>query len=192
MDDHALVAAVARRDPAGLETMYRRYADRLHAYCASIAHDPDIAADAVHDTFLLAVHRIDQLRDPARLRAWLYAIARRECLRLMRTEARSLPLDAAGDVAADTTDPIATVHAEHVRELVRAATDGLSGTDREVVDLTLRHGLTAAELATTLGISANQAHARLSRARNHLLLALGALMLARTAAETSPNHAATV
>ena len=92
VDDPALVAALVRRDPEGLEGVYRRYADRLYTYCVSVLHDRDAAADVVHDTFLIAVHRAGQLREPERLRAWLYTIARRECLRVLRAGTRQVPL----------------------------------------------------------------------------------------------------
>ena len=174
---------MARRDPAGLEGVYRRYADRLYAYCVSILHDRDAAADVLHDTFLIAVHRIHQLRDPDRLRAWLYAVAQRECLRSLRHAARDVPLSAApgsGDGFVDPDPDLeATVHARQVSELVGAAVDGVSDTDRQVIHLSLRHGLTAPEIAAVLGVSVNHANARLSRARGSLLHALGALMLAR-------------
>ena len=37
----------------------------------------------LQDTFLIAVSRLDGLRDPDRLDAWLHAVARNECLRLL-------------------------------------------------------------------------------------------------------------
>lgn len=43
--------------------------------------DRDEAADVLHDTFLVAGARLHHLRDPAKLRPWLFAIARHETLR---------------------------------------------------------------------------------------------------------------
>src|SRR5690606_14590265 len=80
VDDRALVAALVAGDPRGLEGAYRAHADRIYTYCRGVLRDPDAAADAVHDTFVLASQRAHQLRGPARLRSWLYAIARNECL----------------------------------------------------------------------------------------------------------------
>ena len=36
---------------------------------------PDRAADAVQDTFVIAAANLGGLRDPRRLRPWLYAVA---------------------------------------------------------------------------------------------------------------------
>jgi RNA polymerase sigma factor (sigma-70 family) len=178
MDDRALVAAMAAGDPRGLDGAYRRYAPRLYAYCRATLRDADAAADAVQDTFVIAGRRAGQLREPERLLPWLYAIARHECLRQLRQRRREAPADL-DEVTADTADLGAGVRAAELRELVHAAAAGLGDGDREVIELALRHGLSAADVGAVLGVSANHAHARLSRARAQLERALGVLLVAR-------------
>jgi RNA polymerase sigma factor (sigma-70 family) len=189
MDDRALVAALVSGDPRGLEGAYRTYSNRLYTYCRGFLHDPDAAADAVHDTFVLASQRADQLREPDRLRPWLYAIARNECLRQLRGRARQVPLAEAGDVTAPEVDPVTGLRAAEIQELVWAAADGLNPGDREVFELAVRHELPAPEISTMLGVSVAHAHARLSRARAQLERALGALLVARTGTEECPQLA---
>lgn len=179
MDDITAVAAMRNGESMGLETIYRRYADRLYDYCVALLRDPELAADAVHDTFLIASRRIDDLRDPERLRPWLYTIARREALRASRARRHLRTLDPTMDPAAATTDPGARVFEDQVRDLMTHAMRGLSANDHEVIALALRHDLSPAQTAEVLGVSPNHAHARLSRARQSLLKALGALTVAR-------------
>jgi RNA polymerase sigma factor (sigma-70 family) len=167
------------RDPAGLEGAYRRYADELYTYARSLTGDRDAAIDIVHDTFLLATERVEQLRDPGRLRPWLYAIARSIGLRHLRRQARHAPLEAAGEVKADTVDLLRDVQAGGVADLVRSAMAGLSERDAEIVELAVRHRLAAPDVAAVLGLPLNHAHARLSRAREQLLVCLGVLLVAR-------------
>ncbi|MGC5033834.1 RNA polymerase sigma factor [Micromonospora sp. DT229] len=188
-DDTALVEAMRRGERAGLEGMYRRYADRLYTYARTMVRDPEAAADAVHDAFLTAGQRIGQLREPDRLRSWLYAIVRNECLRQLRERSRSLPLDEAGEPVADADDPATGVNAEQVRALVHAAVAALNPGDREVVHLAIRHNLSTVDIGAALGVPANHAHARLSRARSQLERALGALLVARTGARDCPTLA---
>ena len=180
--DRALVAAITAGDPAGLEGAYRRYADRLHAYSRSLVGDREAAADVVHDTFLIAAERIGQLREPDRLGAWLYAIARSECLQRLRQRRRTVTWADPPELAADATDPGRAVQTAQIRALVRAATAGLNSGDREVIELAVRHDLSPAAISTVLGVSANHAHARVSRAREQLEGALGALLVARSGA----------
>ncbi|HEX6873859.1 MAG TPA: sigma-70 family RNA polymerase sigma factor [Micromonosporaceae bacterium] len=177
-DDQTLAAALAGGDPAGLDGVYRRYADRLFTFARAIVGDADTAADVVHDTFLLASERVGQLRDPNRLGPWLYAIARNECLARLRSRRRTVQL-ADDAVPVVDTDPGRAVQAEQVRALVHGAAAALNDGDREVIELAVRHGLSPADIAEVLGVSTNHAHARLSRARTQFESALGALIVAR-------------
>ena len=75
-----MVAAVVAGDADGIAEAYDRYAASLYAYGYWLLPGP-AAAEVVLDTFLIAVSRLDGLRDPDRLDAWLHAVARNECLR---------------------------------------------------------------------------------------------------------------
>ena len=81
MRDGEVGAAIAVGDPGGLAEAYDRYAPALYTYCRSLVPEPGEAADAVQDTFVIAAAELTGLRDRHRLRPWLYAVARNECLR---------------------------------------------------------------------------------------------------------------
>src|ERR1700689_4756120 len=85
MQDSEVVASIAAGDPRGLAVAYDRYADPLYKYCRTLLRDPADAADAVQDTFVIAASRLHGLAEPDRLRAWLYAVARNESLRIPRS-----------------------------------------------------------------------------------------------------------
>jgi RNA polymerase sigma factor (sigma-70 family) len=179
MRDREIVAAVVAGDSAGLAAAYDSYAAVLHAYCRSLLAEPADAADAVQDTFVIAAAKLGDLRDPDRLRPWLYAVARNECYRRLRGQARLASLEEAGDVSATTDASSGTGRAE-LRELVTAALAGLNPGDRDVIELNLRHDVDGPDLADALGVPLNQAHALASRARSQLDRSLGALLVART------------
>ena len=75
-----MVRAVVAGDADGIAEVYDRYAGSLYAYGHWLLPGPE-AAGVVQDTFLIAVSRLDGLRDPDQLDAWLHAVARNECLR---------------------------------------------------------------------------------------------------------------
>jgi RNA polymerase sigma factor (sigma-70 family) len=183
MRDHEIVAAIVAGDPAGLAAAYDGYAAPLHAYCRSLLAEPADAADAVQDTFVIAAAKVGDLREPDRLRPWLYAVARNECYRRLRGQARFAPLDAAGDVSDTQADASTTAGRAELRDLVAAALAGLNPSDREVIELNLRHEVEGRDLADALGVPLNQAHALASRARGQLERSLGVLLVARTGRE---------
>ena len=182
MLDREIVAAIVAGDPAGLEAAYDRYAPSLYAYCQSLLAEPADAADAVQDTFIIAAGKLSALRDPDRLRPWLYAVARNECRRRLRS-AGSAPLDEAAGVTDETTDLGAGLEQAELREVVWSALAGLTPSEREIIELSLGHELDGADLADALGVPRNQAHAMASRARAHFEAALGVLLVARAGQE---------
>jgi RNA polymerase sigma factor (sigma-70 family) len=180
MRDTELVASIAAGDPDGLAAAYDRYADPLFTYCRTFLSDPADAADVVQDTFVLAASKIDNLRDPERLRSWLYAIARNQCRRQLRARNRTSALDEAPDVADDSADVNEDVERAERTRLVQEALPGLNASEREVIELQLRHQLEPAEMASVLGVSRNHVHSLLSRGREQLEACLAVLVVGKT------------
>ena len=180
MLDRDIVAAIVAGDPAGLEAAYDSYAPSLYAYCQSLLSEPADAADAVQDTFIIAAGKLSALRDQDRLRPWLYAVARNECRRRIRSAGSAAPLDEAAGVTDDTTDLGADLEQAELREVVWSALAGLTPSEREIIELNLGHELAGADLADALGVPRNQAHAMASRARAHFETALGVLLVSRS------------
>jgi RNA polymerase sigma factor (sigma-70 family) len=190
MEDRKMVAAIVAGQTDGLAAAYDRYAPALYSYCRALLGEPADADDAVQDTFIIAAAKLGALRDPERLRPWLYAVARNECRRRLRSRALSAPLDEAGEVTDETVDLGADAERAELRALVRAVLAGLGPRDREIIELNLRHDLAGRDLADALGVSVNQAHALASRARAQFETALGALLVARTGRDACPELAA--
>ena len=95
MHDRDVVAAIVAGEPEGMAEAYDRYAASLYAYCHSMLPGPE-AAEAVRDTFLISVLRLDGLRGADRLDAWLHAVARNECQRRLGPEGPEEPEDPEG------------------------------------------------------------------------------------------------
>ena len=180
MRDSELVASIVAGDPSGLAAAYDRYAEPLYKYCRSMLSNPADAANAVQDTFVIASSRLAELRDPGRLRAWLYAVARNECLRILGSP-RPAPRLTVPPGMADTVIDITEGAAERaeLRALLTTAARGLNPAEREVLELQLRQGLEAAEVADVLGVSRSQAASLASRARDQLEACLAVLLVGR-------------
>jgi RNA polymerase sigma factor (sigma-70 family) len=184
MRDREIVAAIAAGDPAGLARAYDEYAESLYGYCGWMLGEPDRAADAVQDMFVIAAS-LGGLRDPGRLRPWLYAVARNECHRRLR--AGEAGLDAVPGLVGRSAGAGGDAERAELRGFVRAAMDGLRPGEREVIELALGHDLSGADLAAVLGVSRNQAFAVASRARGRLEREAGVLLVARTGRWACPT-----
>ncbi len=132
----------------------------------------------MHDTFITAYRKLDQLRDPSRLRSWLFAIARNEALSHGRKQKKAVPTEEL-EVTAASDGPDRLAETEELRELVWAAAAGLADRDRAALDLHLRQGLEGAALGEALGTSANNANVLMSRLRDQVERSLGAYLVAK-------------
>lgn len=192
VDDAALVVAARGGDRGAFAQIYDRYADRLHDYCWSLLRDREEAADATQDAFVLAAERLGQIRDPSRLRPWLYAVARSQSLRRLRARDRIIDKDGEQEMAA-VADPGAgperAAEQADLQQLVWDAAEGLSERDRSLLDLNLRHGLEGAELGEAMGVEAGHVYVLLTRVRDQVERALGALLVARMGREDCPELA---
>jgi RNA polymerase sigma factor (sigma-70 family) len=185
--DARLVRAATTGDRGAFAAIYDRYADRLHDFCWGLLRDRDEAADATQDAFLVAAERLGQLRDPERLRPWLYAVARSQALRRVRARSRVAPEEDMTDLPDTATGPEQSAHQADLRDLVWNAAAGLSERDRALLDLHLRHGLEGADLGQAIGVEPAHAYVLLTRLRDQVERSLGALLVARLGRDDCPD-----
>jgi RNA polymerase sigma factor (sigma-70 family) len=184
-DDHELVEALRRADADAPANLYDSYGERLHDYAFSLAGERELAADAVHDALVTAQGCVERLKEPGRLRAWLYA--------LTRFQARARLAHRSGTPAQGLPAPEFEEQADpELADLVHETRRELNGTDREVLELSLRHGLTPSEVGAVLALTSRQAAAKLARTRDHLEIAAAAVVLAKTGRAHCPDLSAMV
>ncbi|MFI6516911.1 sigma-70 family RNA polymerase sigma factor [Spirillospora sp. NPDC050679] len=184
--DAALVRAFAAASAAErdgiMRELVRRHEGPVKRYCASrLGGDPDAAADAAQETFIVALRRLADLRDPAVLRTWLIGIARNLTAQQVRRDAR-LRLALTGDI-----ERLEAPRAEQDAEFLRRATAAVDLVERvlptlppehqRMFELVGRRGCKGEELARELGVSTERAFKRAHAHREYLRRALGATVL---------------
>lgn len=167
-DVRALVARAATGDPAAWEMVYRRSYARLHAFARQRLISDHAADDAVSETMLRAINRIETFTwRGAGFDAWLYGILRNVLLESHRERARTLSM-------ADPPEPQTSggaletlVRADDKAELL-AAFARLSAEEQELLELRVVAGLSADGVAAILGRRAGAVRMAQSRAIHRL------------------------
>jgi RNA polymerase sigma factor (sigma-70 family) len=177
--DAELALAAAAGDRGAFACIYDRYAHRLHDFCIGMLGDREAAADCVQDAFCTAVTCLSDLREPDKLRSWLYAIVRSEALRRVRHNSREWTTDDVPEQASAEASPDTLAARMELADLIDAAAGGLSDRDRAVLELAFRQGLDGPELAVALGISLTNANTMVYRLRETIERSLGALLVSR-------------
>jgi RNA polymerase sigma-70 factor (ECF subfamily) len=160
----AIRCQLGERD--AFDELIRRWNDPLWGYLRRLAGNDDAAADLLQETWLRVVRGLSRLRDAARLRAWLFGIARRTAmdrLRLRYATPAVADVDVQEVASAGSDDNLeADLIAMH-DELAR-----LPVTEREVLTLFYLQELSLTDVADVLGVPVGTVKSRLFRARRLL------------------------
>ena len=188
-------------DSWGRAAAYDAYADGLHTYALGGLRHHEAAASAVYCTFVAADHHVAHLGDAEMLRPWLYAITRHYCrsgeaAAAAPDRAPSAPVAVAPPSSAGR--PKTRAMAELERTLLAAElasldwpdTDGLSAAHREVLELSVRHGMESRAVGMMLGKPAAESFELLSRPGTNWSARWPPLALLRTTREHCPDLAA--
>lgn len=153
-------------------SLYDAHAADVLSYLLRRSTDPDAAADALADTFLVVWRRIDDVPAGPDARPWLFGVARLTHRNVRRGRRRR---DRLADRLRDDlrTRPQTWTPADGRAEEIIGALSRLREPDRELLTLVGWDGLTPAQAASVLDIPAGTARVRLHRARTRLRELLG-------------------
>lgn len=154
-------------DREAMSVLYRRYAPSLRRLAEGIVSDSELAADVVHDGFVIILTSLSSLRDPSRLEPWMKTVVRRLALRQQSaaTRLRYVELDDSfPDQSTDVTDRVPDMPWEELSGIIDALPKGY----RDVFRLSMLDGLSHEEIGNLLGISPKTSSSQLYRARTLL------------------------
>jgi RNA polymerase sigma factor (sigma-70 family) len=137
--------------------------DEFVAFARKRTGDPDLAADAVQESFLKAMAKIDQLEDEERVDAWFYRILRNVIVDLQRARSQRPTDSGASDDLAAVTEDQATACA-----CVTALVDDLPPAYARALRTVDLEGVSIEDAAAAEGITPGNLKVRRHRAREEL------------------------
>lgn len=162
-DDERLAQRIATGDERALETLYRRYHQGVYRYALTLVRSEQDALDATQEAFLRAIAALRDDRRNAPLRPWLFRIAHNESVNILRRRRRDVPAAEPEEQAA----PQAPGERPDLGQLV-ADLDRLTERQRAALVMRELNGLSHADIAAALSISANAAKQAIFEARDAL------------------------
>lgn len=175
MDEASAVARAQDGDLDAFEALVDRYQAPIFRLAMRLLRDRAQAEDVAQDTFVAAWRKLPTLVEPAAFRGWLYQVATRRSLDVLRRRRPQQPLDdeleaepvgAAGQGQAADPALTAVRNAElaDFRRVLAELPDEL----RTCWMLKELDGLSYAEIATALHLQPSTVRGRIARARQHL------------------------
>lgn len=156
------------QDRSTYDGWVRAYAAELYRYAYRLSGTSHQAEDLVQEAFTEAWKSMNQLRDSARARAWLFQILRRRYSRYLRTQSRRAegksPLQ---EMPQDIRMPEKENPVDQ-RDWIHVCLQKLDEPARAALLAVMMEGLTCREAATALNVPLGTILSRLHRARGVL------------------------
>jgi RNA polymerase sigma-70 factor (ECF subfamily) len=160
-----LVARARRGEPRAFETIVRQHLRAAYVVALAVLRRPTDAEDVAQEGLIVALERIDTLREARQFRSWLLQIVRNQALNWRsRQRLRDVAPEAPRELAHDASPPDALAFRFRLLEAMAV----LSSTEREVVLLHDLEGWTHAEIAEALALSVVMSRQHLFQARRKL------------------------
>jgi RNA polymerase sigma-70 factor (ECF subfamily) len=147
------------------DDLIARWHEPLWRYLRRLSNSDDTARDLAQDTWLRVFRSISRLREPAKLRPWLFGIARNVAMDQLRSQY------IAGPQAHIDLDELPAADDVNLEEDLATLESGLANLpiiERETLTLFYLRELSLEEIAGLVGVPVGTVKSRLFRARQML------------------------
>jgi RNA polymerase sigma factor (sigma-70 family) len=171
--DERLAIRCLLGEASAFDELIARWHPAVWRYARRMAGADDVADDLTQDVWLRVVRGLPRLEDPARIRAWIFGIARRVLMDRLRAQYAAPAL---ADIELDTleTAPQDDDLRERIDEM-EAALATLPAVEREVLALFYLDELSLTDIASIAAVPVGTVKSRLFRARHLLRTAMNRL-----------------
>lgn len=166
LSDGALVTLVAARDEGAFEAVVRRHQPALLRSCMAVLHNAHDAEEAVQGALLKAYLAMVRGVRPLALKAWLIAIARNECLDLIRRRPSTESLPA--HLADPSSSPAERAEQREAFATLRGDLANLPEAQRSAIVLRGLMDLRHEDIARRIGVTPATARTLVHEARSSL------------------------
>ena len=169
--DERLAIRCLLGEAAAFDELIARWHPGVWRYARRMTGSDDAADDVAQDVWLRVVRGLPRLDDPARIRAWIFGIARRVLMDRLRARYAT---PAMAEVELDTLEQTPTEDDDLEARLaeVETALAALPVIERDVLALFYLDELSLAEVAAVVGVPVGTVKSRLFRARQLLRAAV--------------------
>jgi RNA polymerase sigma-70 factor (ECF subfamily) len=173
--DEQLLSEFLAGRRAALAELAGRYERSLLGLAAGLLSGrPDLACDAVQETWLRVIRFGKQFMGRSSFKTWLYRIAINQCRTLHAAPVSSTPTDEVRHMPAGDAQPDETAETIDQNHAVRRAVGRLDPDKRTVVLLCYHSGMTHEQAADVLEVPLGTLKSRLHAALTELRASLGA------------------
>ncbi len=170
MNAETIILKIKRGDLQTCRFIYELFYKPVYqsAYC--IINDPGLAEDIAHEVFIKMNHKIEQLKDPTKLEAWLCRMAMNTARDIIRHRSRNTYYLETGDIYPNNQQlsPETNLLIEEDKKMVIKKINCLSSGYRQVLYLKYYREMTCEEISAILNLPIGTVKSRLFHARHKI------------------------
>lgn len=165
MDDK-IIEGIKAGDMSSFDELYKKYHLMLFRTAYLILGNSYDAEDVTQDAFVSIYVNIKSLKDPDKLKPWMFSILKNSAYKKFKDKKREFPDD---EISLKADKETYTIEDEFaVKSEIREALMTLSQKHREVIVLFYYNDLSIKEIASALGVFEGTVKSRLFKARRVL------------------------
>ena len=168
LEDEWIAVRCQLGERAAFDELIHRWHGPIWQYVRRLSDDDDAAQDIAQDIWLRVLRGIGRLRDPAKLRAWLFGIAHRTWIDTLRKKYAVVVANLDAVDRHELPDPTVADELEEELTAVEQELSRLPPIEREALTLFYLRELSLQEISQALEIPVGTVKSRLHRARRML------------------------
>jgi RNA polymerase sigma-70 factor (ECF subfamily) len=167
-----LVCDAQRGSRLAADKLVREHDGWIRGVIYGVSGRPELVDDIAQQVWAQVWERLPSLKEPERLRSWLYAVARNAAIDYGQAQKRraSLALDGVAEAASDerSHNPARTTAGDELHRMMLRAVEALPALYREPFVMRHLEDWSYQEIGETLGLPLETVETRLVRARRLL------------------------
>lgn len=168
LTDIQIIEKTLAGDQQAFSGLVAKYQSYMYTVCLNILKTKPDAEEATQDTFIKAYKKLGSYKDESKFSSWLYKIAYRTCLDMLRKRKNTTDIDEVAYGLADTTTVAGELEQDEMKTQLKAAIKKLSPREAGMITMYYLEELSVKELAETTGIQLSNVKVVLFRARKKL------------------------
>jgi len=169
LTDIQLITDTINGDQSAFGKLMSRYQNHMYSVCYNILKTKPEAQEAVQDTFIKAYKSLNSYKEEAKFSSWLYKIAYRTSLDMIRKRKKTVDMEAVSFGITDTGSGIVSkMETVEKNTNIREAIAQLSPKEAGLIHMFYLEEMSVKELSKASGISHSNVKVILFRARKNL------------------------
>ncbi len=169
MTDLQLVQQTLGGDQQAYSALVLKYQDYMYTVCLNMLKSKPDAQEATQDTFIKAYKKLDSYKDASKLSSWLYKIAYRTCLDMIRKRKQTIDIDEVYNLSDQGYDVQNNIEKDQMHETLNLAIMNLRPKEAALIQLYYLEEMSVKEISKSLEINLSAVKVNLFRARKKLL-----------------------